>query len=314
MSTNRLFSQFRISIAMRPYVLRIRLRGTDFDFGSDPESAAAYTKCVCEMRRILVEKRRIPVIAADRAILRTMEAAFDFQGADLRYDSLRSMGNRSHDTLNHLIGGLRELSRAIAQLPPTPKGKLNERVSPILGRAPFDSETFIDIIEAISATVPELAPPRLADKIFSLIHSDLGEARRPLIVNQWEAMPATTRVTVEGMLPANSSRSLVGWLDDVAGLLDRNRPARKRGAPRSLTQIFVSRAAVIWRTLGLNPGLAYNFRLHPTTDDRIGRGGRVESVFQRYCRAALTAVGDFRKVSARQVVNYKRNTGAVTQS
>jgi hypothetical protein len=31
------------------------------------------------MGRILVEKGRIPAIAADRAILKTLEAAFDFQ-------------------------------------------------------------------------------------------------------------------------------------------------------------------------------------------------------------------------------------------
>src|ERR1700730_18162049 len=66
MNASRLLSQFRISAAMRPYVLRLRLRGTDFEFGSEPEQAVAYTKCIREMRRILVEKRRIPAIAADR--------------------------------------------------------------------------------------------------------------------------------------------------------------------------------------------------------------------------------------------------------
>ena len=70
---------------MRPYVLRVKLRGTDFDFGFKPEQAVAYTKCIREMMRILVEKRRIPAIAADRAILKSLEAAFDFQLADLRY-------------------------------------------------------------------------------------------------------------------------------------------------------------------------------------------------------------------------------------
>jgi len=69
MNTSRLLSSFRISSAMCPYVLRIRLRGSDFDFGSDPKRAVAYTKCIREMRRILMEKGRIPAIAADRAIL-----------------------------------------------------------------------------------------------------------------------------------------------------------------------------------------------------------------------------------------------------
>jgi hypothetical protein len=68
MNASRLLSQFRISAAMQPYVLRLRLRGTDFEFGSEPEQAVAYTKCVNEMRRILVEKRRVAAIAADRAI------------------------------------------------------------------------------------------------------------------------------------------------------------------------------------------------------------------------------------------------------
>jgi hypothetical protein len=85
MNASPLFGQFRISVAMRPYVLRVKLRGTDFDFGFRPEQAVAYTKCIGEMRRILVKDGRISAIAADRAILKTLEAAFDFQLAAARY-------------------------------------------------------------------------------------------------------------------------------------------------------------------------------------------------------------------------------------
>jgi hypothetical protein len=311
MSSSRLLSQFRISAAMQPYVLRVRLRGTDFDFGSEPEQAVAYTKCIRKMRRILVEKRRIPAIAADRAILKSLEAAFDFQSADLRYRFLKTMEAQSHTTLDHLIRGLRQLSNAIAQLPPNSKGELNKRVVGIIGQARFNSEMFIEIVDTITAALPEIRPRRLAENILSLIHPEPGGARRAPIIDQWEAMPATTRVKVEGMVPANPSRSLVRWLDKVADLLEREQPALKRGTPRSISQVFVSRIATIWRTLGLNAGLAYNFFLHPANDDRIGRGGRVESAFQRYCRAALTAVGDSTEISARQVVNYKRNTSAI---
>jgi hypothetical protein len=317
MNASRLLSQFRISAAMRPYVLRVRLRGSDFDFGSDPEQAVAYTKCVREMRRILVEKRRIPAIAADRAILKSLEAAFDFQSANLRYLFLKTMEAQSHTTLDHLIRGLRQLSNAVAQLPPNSKGELNKRVVGIIGQAQFNSEMLIEIVETITAALPEIGPCRLAENILSLIHPEPDEARRAPIIDQWEAMPATTRVKVEGMVPANPSRSLVRWLDKVADLLEGEQPARKRGAPRSISRAFVWHIATIWRTLGLNAGLAYNFLLHPANDDRIGRGGRVESLFQRYCRAALTAVGDPTEISARQVVNYKkanfRNTRAIGQ-
>jgi hypothetical protein len=307
MNVSRLVSQFRISAAMRPYVLRVRLRGSDFDFGSNPETAAAFTKCIREMRRTLVEKRRIPAIAADRAILKTLEAAVDFQLANLRYRSLKTMEAQSLDTLDRLIRGLRQLSDAITQLPPTSKGELNKRVFAIIGQAPFDSEVFIEIVEAITAALPEVAPRRLADKVFSMIHPEPGEGRRPPIIDQWEAMPATTRMKVEGLMQQGKpSTSLVQWLNRLVDLLGRERPARKWGAPRSITQVFVSRTAAIWRTLGLNAGLAYDFFLHPATGGEIGRGGRVESGFQRYCRAALTAFGDPTEVSARQVANYKK--------
>jgi hypothetical protein len=161
-------------------------------------------------------------------------------------------------------------------------------------------------VETIIATLPQIGPRRLADNIISLIHPELDQDRRPPIIDQWEAMPATTRVEVEGILRTKSARSLVHWLDDVADLLEREGSARKRGAPRALSQVFVARIARIWRPLGLNPGLAYDFFLHPANDDRIGRGGRIESAFQCYCRAALTAVGDCTEISARQVANYNK--------
>ena len=231
--------------------------------------------------------------------------------------STLSFSQDAHTTLDHLIRGLRQLSNAIAQLPPNSKGELNKRVVGIIGQAQFDSEIFIEIVERVSAALPEIGPRRLADNIRSLIHPEPGGTRRPPIIDQWEAMPATTRVKVEAMLGGKPSRSLVGWLNNLANLLQEEQPARKRGAPRSIARVFVARIATIWRTLGLNAGLAYNFSLHPANDDRIGRGGRVESLFQRYCRAALTAVGDPTKISARQVVNYKkaafRNTGAIGQ-
>ena len=206
-----------------------------------------------------MERRHIPAVAVDRAILKTLEAAVDFQIADLRYGSLKAMEARSHVALDHLIHSLRQLSDAIAQLPPTSKGELNKRVFAKIHETPFDSEVFIEIIETLAAALPEIGPCRWADDVLSLIHPEPGDVRRPPIIDQWEVMPATTRVKVEGMVQTIPSRSLVRWLDDVAGLLDQERPARNRGAPPSIARVFVSRVAAIWRTLGLNAGLAYNF-------------------------------------------------------
>ena len=67
----------------------------------------------------------------------------------------------------------------------------------------------------------------LANNVLSLIRPEPGGwidpepggVRRPPIIDQWESMPAMTRVKVEAMVKAIPSRSLVRWLDDVAGLL-----------------------------------------------------------------------------------------------
>ncbi len=143
MAIGQLLSQFRISIAMKPYVLRLRLRGSDFDFGTDSETAASFTKYIKEMREILLKKRHVSVVAADRAIFKSLEAAVDFQLADLRYRSLKTMESQSFDVLDRLTQTLRDLADAIAQLPPTAKGELNKRVSAILRQATIDTEVFI---------------------------------------------------------------------------------------------------------------------------------------------------------------------------
>ncbi len=100
MVAGRLLEPFRISTAMHPYVLRLRLRGSDFDFGDTPERAATFTKSIGEMRRLLLQRGRVPAIVSDRAIQKTLQAAFDLQLADLRYRSLKTMEGPSHATLD----------------------------------------------------------------------------------------------------------------------------------------------------------------------------------------------------------------------
>jgi hypothetical protein len=54
MNHGRLISRFRVSASMRPYVLRLRLSGLNFDCGSDANAAMAYAVCINQMTGILV--------------------------------------------------------------------------------------------------------------------------------------------------------------------------------------------------------------------------------------------------------------------
>ena len=204
MNDSPLLCQFRISAAMRSYVLRVRLRGTDFEFGSEPEQAVAYTKCIREMRRILVDKRRrVPAIAADRAILKSLEAAFDFQSAHLRYRFLKTMEGQSQTTLDHLIRGLRQLSNAIARLPPNSKGELNKRVAEVIGRDTFRFRNiYRDHRDDHRVPSGDRATP--VGGRYPVANSSRPGGQAPADNRPWEAMPATTRVKVEGMARSQS--------------------------------------------------------------------------------------------------------------
>jgi hypothetical protein len=177
-------------------------------------------------------------------------------------------------------------------------------VSTLLRHPAFDTEVFIDLIETIIATLPSLSPRRRAEEALVIVRPELTEGERSPIINLWEAMPATTRMKVEGMMRHAKPASVVAWLNGVAARLDRERPTQKLGGPLSSLRCFVSRMASIWSQLGLNPGLVYDFHLRGA-DDGVSSGGRVESGFQRYCRIALAAVGEVTKISARQVTNAK---------
>src|ERR1700693_5943449 len=99
MNNSRLLSGFRVSAAMRPYVLRLRLHGLDFDFGSNNDAANAFTCCIDRMRKILA-CQQIPVVTADKVILKTLEMAVDHQLSQLPFDHLREMAKQSRRTLD----------------------------------------------------------------------------------------------------------------------------------------------------------------------------------------------------------------------
>jgi len=290
----------------RCYVLRLRLHGRDFDFGNTPEAAVSYTRCIGEMRSILLQ-RKVANPVADRAIFRTLQAAVDSQFAQLRQDNLKSQNANSKKAGICLARSLRQLRSAITKLPPSARAKLNSQVTALLGRSEFDTEVFIDVIDTIATVLPALSPRRNAEKALKIVHPapDLMRDRRSPMIDWWETMPATIRREIERTLSNEKpSASVAAWLDRLVVLL--NREAGQSAPQYSAKRQFISLVASLWRDMGLRVGLSYKFDLIDPEGVDGGRGGLVKSRFQRYCDAALRAFKDTYRVSARQVGNAKK--------
>lgn len=289
--------RFRLSGGMRPYVLRpyrLRLGLTGLDLNSVQ---------IKEMREILIG-RRVPLVAANEVIFKTLEAAAEHQLSSFRLDRLRRKDEQSRLELDKLICKLRSLSGALSRLPPIARGKLNEGVCAVLSRQPFDSDAFIEVIETTINILQDLSPKRLADDARSIIETPTSFVVKeveffpkpwsPSIIGYWESIPAVTRVEVERVMrELRSPTSLVGWLSSLIELLDQKRPVRKRTPLVDLQ--FVWRVQSLLAPLEIKPTRLYS--------DYAER--QVGSIFQRYCNAALAAFGDDRRISGRQITNLK---------
>jgi hypothetical protein len=316
MTINPLVEGFRVSAAMRPYALRLRLRGRDFDFGNSPEAAVAFSKCIEEMRKILLG-RRIPRRTAELAISRTLQIAADFRLAELREAAIKQQNAAAQASLKCLTRRLRNLRNIIDRLARFPKGRLNSEVRAVFRRSPFDTEVFIEVIDTVSAGLAKFAPRCHADGALEIIHPNSASGtgtncscathrmvdRCPPLIEQWETMPATTRANVERRFRDKPPVSLTHWLGHVASLLELERPRDR--PPYSVKRRFVFPVAKIWHGLGLTVGLAYKPDKYP---DGIkgGHGGAVDSWFQRYCHAALGAFGMTDNVSEDFVLAAKK--------
>ncbi len=282
---------------MRAYVLRphvLRLGPTDLDFDS------VHIK---EMMEILIG-RRVPRVAANEAIFKTIEAAAEHQLSSFRLDRLRTKDEQSRKELDRLFCKLRSLNSALSRLPPIARGKLNKRVCAVLSRQPFDTEVFIEVIETTIDILQELSPKRLADEARSVIEMPTSfivkdveffpMPRRPPLIEYWESVPAASRVEVERIMRnSRSPTSLVGWLTSLIELLGQERPVRRRA--RSVDRQFGLRVASILAPLNIKPTGLYS----AYAESQVG------SIFQRYCNAALSAFGDDRRISRRQITNLK---------
>src|SRR5258708_37161685 len=143
---------------MRPYVLRLRLTaGPHFDFGSDPSTAVEFTWCIEQMRAILIH-RKVPVVDADRAILETLQIALDHRVSHLRCEQQRKMRGSSQQIIDQLTSSLDELRRRILRLPPRSLAVLNRHLTAILKQLVFDTEIFIDVLDATAKALCQVSP------------------------------------------------------------------------------------------------------------------------------------------------------------
>jgi hypothetical protein len=300
----RLLSCFRVSAKMRQYVLRLRLSDDDFDFGSTDDAANRFIASIDLMRQILA-RRGISFAAANSAISKTLAVAADHQLSQLRFEHARKIKDESLRSIGKLSSQLRELAKVLSRFPPTSKGELNKRAAAAFSRQPFDTEVFIEVLETVKSTLPELSPKRFADEACLLIDQPLPHFKdvklflakppRPLIIEHWESIAGETRVAVERLMQElRPPTSLGEWLTSLADLLDQERPVRKRAS--SVNRQFVTRVKSILASLKFNPA-----RRHDAYAAR-----QDGSDFQRFCNAALAAFGDNRRISGRQISNLQQ--------
>jgi len=293
---DRLIKNFRISQKMRPFAHRMRLRLNDLDL-TDPATANQFESACDEMRKILL-KKKISEAKANRAIARTLEAAADHQLDRSRRDVARK---RSGD-VTKLVARLEQLAIAVSKLSPQSKGVLNKVVAKHT-KDFFDTETFSALVYAVGDALPKLSPRRWADEAGTVICDEVKVAgivrTAPLeLVTLWESMPSTTRIQVEQEVRRSPPcRSIAEFLRDLIALLEKFYPVSEAGRQRAIEYLFAQRAGRIWESLGLRIGRAF---------DGFYEGRSIDSSFQRFCNAALAAVGDRAKISGRQIVNLKR--------
>jgi hypothetical protein len=302
----RLVEQFRVSRNMRRFVDRMRLRIEDLDL-TDPATTIEFERCCAAMKEIL-EKKKVVESDADTIIEQTLNAAADHQLEHLRRNRSVDDLARSRKDLRRLVRHFQHLAAAISQLPPNSIGRLNRIIAQQNWRD-FDTETFFELAHAMQEALSGLSPACRADVARSAISKILRHSRDPAvariartappaIAELWELIPAQTRTSVEGRIrcwKAPRRGRVMAFLNHLVGLLEGNLPIVESGRPPAIEGRYLQKVAKLWRSFGLNVGLARD----------AAHSGRAESPFQRFARLGLSAVGDNSGISVRQISNLK---------
>jgi hypothetical protein len=174
----------------------------------------------------------------------------------------------------------------------------------------FDTEMLAELIHTMMGA--KLSPNRVADEMRSAMSvasikssndqcvRDIPRSGPPAIVELWELMPAQTRSAVEHGIRERSPKRALAFFRHLAGELRKHSPQQKRIRRPPVVRFFADQVAEVWGELGLHVGRAYDGDM----------AQHLEGDFQKFCRLALTAVGDGSRISGRQIEVLKARRGA----
>jgi len=302
----RLIEKFKVSTRMQPYANRLRLRLVHLDL-ADPKNKKRLEDTSRKMIDLLM-KKNIREHVARQAVAEALDIAADHQLEVLRRDQNLQKLKRSKSDLKRLAKQLEVLVQTISKLPPLAKGKLNKIIAE-QDWENFDTEIFSELIHAMINALSESSPACITGRARSAMVEPIRVSKNPEvaqivrtappeIIDLWEVISARTRTQVEAGLRKwvpPRRRTAIEFFNHLVSLLEKFRPQSKKGRRHAIERRFGHRLAKIWQALDLRVGRAFDGE-----HDR-----HVESSFQRFCRLALTAVGDESRISSRQIENLK---------
>jgi hypothetical protein len=296
MAKQPLLRNLNVDRKMKPYVERMRLRLKDHQTGDSQVKMLMENSN--EMKKILL-KKKIPEQAAERAIGEAISIALDYRLEQLRRERYLSDKKAAERDRKHLIKRLDDLIYAVSKLPRLAKCEL-DKITAEQDWQDFDTEMFTELIHALMQALSKFQFSSASDARAAMNEARLPGSKhprvmaidrtaRPAILDLWDTIPATTRVQVEAHLRRLSrGKSALQFLRHLKTGLVKFNPRSKKGRLPAITRVFAHQIAGIWIGLGLRVGRA-------ATD--------YDSVFQRFCRHTLAAVGEHSGVSRRQVRN-----------
>jgi hypothetical protein len=286
----------KVTFPISAYASRIKLKA---ELGSSNRESA-------KIMFAILAKKKVPSRKADHAVLKALDAAADHRLAKCRFERQQNAKKLEADRIDELISIFENLTVAISELPPIAKATLNVRTAEVTKEGKFDTEIFTELVKCVAACLPELSPKKIAESALAALHPDGSPEQTWPIIMLWESIPPLTRTEVERNLERRLRLRGIELLRLVPDLLDKFRPAKRRGAPPSIHLAFALKIERIWLELGLKSGRRYHAYRDAYSNDR-----QKKSPFARFCEAALAAVGTEGAISDRQVTNLRKRAQAI---